>query len=138
MFTTECFIRKNTKRLQKQLENIGYHICICAKWGDSIWLDNLIMNGTIHGIGYFDSYITNITSQSEALKEFELTTTKIDCGKNEQLFLALCSLRDDTDKYQWFTDGTLWERCESDLPSKYMQMHGHKASVEEIINYFKK
>ena len=43
----------------------------------------------IHGIGYFDSYITNITSQSEALKEFELTTTKIDCGKNEQLFFSV-------------------------------------------------
>lgn len=40
-------------------------------------------------------------------------------------------------KYQWFTDGEVWEMSESDLPSKYMQIEGHKASVEELIEYFK-
>jgi hypothetical protein len=34
----------------------------------------------------------------------------IDCGENINLFLAIASLRDDTDKYQWFTDGRITVR----------------------------
>lgn len=62
----------------------------------------------------------------------------IDCGTNEDLFLALAALREDTDKGQWFCDNNdLWEQTYSDLPSRYMQMNGHKATVEEIIEHFK-
>ncbi len=35
----------------------------------------------------------------------------VDCGTNEDLFLAIAALRDDTDKYQWFTDGDKWILC---------------------------
>ena len=61
----------------------------------------------------------------------------IDCGENINLFLAIASLQDDTDKYQWFTDGNIWELNKEDLPSRYMQLNGHKATVEELIEYFK-
>jgi hypothetical protein len=62
----------------------------------------------------------------------------IDCGENIDLFLAIASLRDDTDKYQWFTDGTITEMSTEDLPSKYMMMEGHKCTVEELIKIFNK
>ena len=62
----------------------------------------------------------------------------IDCGENIDVFLAIASLRDDTDKYQWFTDGNITEMNTEDLPSKYMMMEGHKCTVEELIKIFNK
>ena len=62
----------------------------------------------------------------------------IDCGENIELFLAIASLRDDTDKYQWFTDGNITEMSTEDLPSKYMMLEGHKCTVEELIKIFNK
>ena len=65
----------------------------------------------------------------------------INCGDNLEYFLALAALRDDTDEIQWLTndDNTYWERKEYGfLPSKYIQIEGHKATLEEIIEFFKK
>lgn len=55
------------------------------------------------------------------------------------MLLALAALRDDTDRNQWFVDDVagVWERSESELPSKYMQLNGHKATPEEIVEHFK-
>ena len=62
----------------------------------------------------------------------------IDCGENIDLFLAIASLRDDTDKYQWFTDGNITEMSTEDLPSKYMMIEGHKCTVDELVKLFSK
>lgn len=65
----------------------------------------------------------------------------INCGDRVNMFLAIAALRDDTDDYQWLTNdtNTYWERKETVcLPSKYMQIEGHKATLEEIIEFFKK
>jgi hypothetical protein len=65
---------------------------------------------------------------------------KLICGDNVNYFLAVAALRDDTDDYQWLTndDHTYWERIEPIcLPSKYMQLEGHKATLEEIIESYK-
>lgn len=57
--------------------------------------------------------------------------------ESEELFLALAALRDDTAKFQWFTDGEdVWEKSDSDLPSKYIQLNGHKATVDELLKFF--
>ena len=64
----------------------------------------------------------------------------INCGDNTNMFLAIAALRDDTDDFQWLTndDHTYWERKEPIcLPSKYMQLEGHKATLEEIIENYK-
>jgi hypothetical protein len=64
----------------------------------------------------------------------------INCGDNADMFLAIAALRDDTDDFQWLTNDThtYWERKETTcLPSKYMQLEGHKATLEEIVENFK-
>lgn len=68
----------------------------------------------------------------------------IDCGTNEELFLAIAALRDDTDKYQWFTDGDLWFKCGDEVCNEtieyYLNKYGrkiHKATVNELIEHFK-
>lgn len=119
-FTQPCFIRKNTPELKKKLEEFGYIMgeslntnkskgLICTKYGKVF---NIICNA-------------------------DISKNDIDCGNNEALFLALSALRDDSDYMQWFTDGKLWEKSNNDLPSHYMQLEGHKATVEEIIEKFK-
>lgn len=118
-FTTSCFIRKNTPELRKKLEKFGYnrHPSYDNN-GQYLYLNR----------GF---YHTNVVGYSEEIERM------IDCGINEKLFLALATLRYDTDKNQWFTDGKLWEKSNNDLPSHYMQLEGHKATVEEIIVHFK-
>ena len=152
MFTTPCFIRKNTPELREKLEKLGYNICPCALFYDACWLDTNV--DTVHGIGYSDE--TYPLPQEEQLKRFlkenEIEKTPlIDCGTNEELFLALAALRDDTDKDQWFTDGTDWAIWREDssfrgkkiagfefhyLPSNTNYNKYHKATAEEIIEHF--
>lgn len=70
----------------------------------------------------------------------------IDCGTDEDLFLSIAALRDDTDKWQLFVfdgidvpdyflqKGDVWI-CSLD---KHLKENCHKATVEEIIEHFKK
>ena len=121
-FTQPCFIRKNTPEIINRLKELGiprndYDDCdrpwIAVNYG--IWI-----------------------SVDEGYNK--LFPDEIDCGTNEELFIALASLRVDSDKNQWFTDDTcgIWEMSEDELPSHYMQLEGHKATVEEIIEHLKK
>ena len=108
MFTTKCFIRKNTPELQDKLKQLGYHICSCCKFKDNIWLHNFISDKDdryeIHGLGVWDVE----DSQEEALNLYVTENANspnpaIDCGENEDLFLALAALRDDKiPDYQWY------------------------------------
>jgi hypothetical protein len=141
-FTTACYIRKNSKELQDKLKELGYRICPCCDFENAVWLSTLISEPfkgepSVHGIGYWDEEFEVSTPEQEC-EDFAKTTNNINCGTNEELFLALSALRDDTDVNQWFTDGKLWEKSNNNLPSHYMQLEGHKATVEEIIEHFKK
>ena len=121
MFTTPCFIRKNTPELKKKLEELGYKMNL-------IYLPNehnlYIGSGVYSSANFIDNYY-------------------LDCGTNEELFLALAALRDDTDKNQWLTDGKIWGKFGEDSflnPIQiisYLQSKGHKATVEEIMEHFK-
>ena len=120
-FIQSCFIRKNTPELRKKLEGLGYEM-------------NLIYSPNEHNL-YIGS---GVYSSANFIDNYYL-----DCGTNEELFLALAALRDDTDKNQWLTDGKIWGKFGEDLSLypipiiNYLQSKGHKASVEEIIEHFK-
>lgn len=120
-FTTPCFIRKNTQELRRGLEELGY------KMLSPIEYDNLECS---------DNWVNDIKSLNDC--------NGFDCGTNEELFLAIAALRDDTDKYQWFTDGDLWFKCGDKVCNEtieyYLNEYGrkiHKATVDELIEYFK-
>lgn len=74
----------------------------------------------------------------------------VDCGTNEELFLAIAALRDDTDNNQLFTNGKGdWGiyRDGSDgglsgmdfygMPNDFNLSYYHKATVNELIEHFK-
>lgn len=133
MFIQSCFIRKNTKELKEELKNIGYKFR-CRTIIDEKWNSLYCVNGLC-----FDC--NDIPDRYHSI---------IDCCANDELFLAIAALRDDTDKHQWFvhkskshwwfcTDFDLfkedYESSNEDTELKFEDWH--KASVEELIEHFK-
>lgn len=146
MFTTPCFIRKNTPELRKKLEELGY---TNGAW-ESPHFEYPYLKcfpnrkfGLFKGKGF---YITEDDYRCDG-KQWTYNPPKeyIDCADNEELFLALAALRDDTDKWQLFVfdgidvpdyflqKGDMWI-CSLD---KHLVENCHKATVEEIIEHFK-
>lgn len=126
-FLQPCFIRKNTPDLRKKLEELGYYRHPC--YGDNEYL--YLNRGFYH---------TNVVGYSEEIERM------IDCGVNEELFLALAALRYDTDKNQWVIDEAnecfgwenSWSICDKDdMNERVVYTHYRKASVKEIIENFK-
>lgn len=140
MFTTKCFIRMNTPELRSKLKDMGYRVCRCTGETTAVYL--MAGHGDIHAVH----------DESVDIFEDEVksgTCKLIDCGDNEQLFLALAAMRDDTDKDQLFTNGIDWaikrEAARGlGLPGFEYQSFPrdintplHKATIEEIMEQFK-
>lgn len=128
MFIQSAFIRKNSPYLQEKLKEMGYKTDSTSVDTGCIATSSTHSSFTVIAESRFDSTNPHVTWDNG---------NRIDCGDNENMFLVIATLRDDTDKYQWFTDGNIWEFSNDDLPSRYMQLNGHKATVDELIEYFK-
>lgn len=142
-FTTAAFIRRNTPELRKKLEELGYYLhpeCIDDDRGNYLFVNR--------------EYYLNIP-----LGYLEELSRSIDCGTNEELFLAIAALRDDTNENQWFIADSPLSISYDDIVGNDCYfvayegsvffwdinwMHAiiisgnyHKATVEELIEYFK-
>lgn len=120
-FTTQCFIRKNTANIRNILKELGYYCNPYLGWNN---LFTCVFG--VNSVYSLDDYDTNGLKEIYGL---------IDCGTNEELFLAIAALRDDTDKNQWFTDGDLWFKCGDEVCNEGRKIH--KATVNELIEHFK-
>lgn len=139
MFTTSCFIRKNTPELRKKLEELGYKPfgSVTYEWDTGWGLS------TDNRLGEFESFDNN--GLENILKcESSDYEDSIDCGDNEELFLALAALRDDKPDYQWFVwddDGVAYNKFKQYIPGEPWQdwwwFEVHKATIEELIEHFK-
>jgi len=133
MFTQKCFIRKNTPELVKNLEEMGYNVVsfgVINIFNEKPYLLS-DTNGGIYGM-------------------YDIEKGCIDCETNDELFLAIAALRDDTDKNQWFVhddsdwndkQNIFWYKCEEDsiiedLAYNLMFNDCHKATVQELIEHF--
>ena len=150
-FTTAAFIRRNTPELRKKLEELGY-----VK-NSPIWTDNCsIIWAYQYPVKGFDTpnYVIANSFDIPFDKHSLLCGEFIDCGTNEELFLAIAALRDETDENQWFTDGkdwayrlrpsycapcvTIYKTLAFDhIPEDFKMENYHKATVEELIEHFK-
>lgn len=138
MFTQKCFIRKNSKELQDKVYRLG------GRSGTCLWESEF---NTLLAVGYdyFRCY-DDECGNSESLIE----GCYIDCGTNEELFLALAALQDDSDENQWFvmdSDVYLninkgdWFKATNieggfHVGTQIEPMYCHKATVEELIEHF--
>lgn len=125
MFTERLLTSANSNELQSKLTEIGYYNTTSA--------ENRNDNFLFAQRGVFCTLRRNYVILYNFLHIY-------DCGDNEDLFLALARLRDDSYANQWFTDGeTCWELSNSEGEvSQYMIFEGHRATREEIIEHFKK
>lgn len=142
MFTQKCFIRKNTPEIRKRLDEI------CRAFienGHGEWRIHVDKNEYLFcGDEQFCDcriyfYVGRVCKPIEG----------IDCGTNTELFIAIASLRDDTDKNQWFIHKNVeFVFCDQselkhviDNTDEYMDYcvaDFHKATVSELINHFNK
>lgn len=133
MFTTPCFIRKNTPELRKKLKELGYTLHPTVLYAGN-YPQFLFCNRNMYapyGIGYREEI-----------------DRAVDCGTSSELFLAIAALRDDSDKEQYFTDNILWFKCKHNKVEEVEDMfigiifkeivrNFHKATVKELIEHFK-
>ncbi|MCS2335472.1 hypothetical protein [Bacteroides sp. BFG-606] len=151
-FITPCFIRKNTPEIRKKLEELGY-IKNSPKWTDDC---NIIWAYQYSEEKGFDTphYVIANTFDIPFDKHSRLCGKFLDCGTNEDLFLAIAALRDDTNENQWFTNGKEWAyhprtNCCAPCVTIYKTLifdyipedtnmgNYHKATVEELIEHFR-
>lgn len=69
----------------------------------------------------------------------------VNCLGNTDLFRAVTAVRNDSDFMQWFTDGYTWACCQTKKWEDYVVLsynfylrNCHKATLEELIEHFKK
>ena len=140
MFTQRCFIRKNTKELVEKLKELGYNPGFSARnnYGNSLQICCHKSHGAVYG------YEDKIDDDSDDL------AGGINCGTNEDLFLAIAALRDDSDIHQWFVmDAEIYtEISKGDwfiatdikggkhVGTQIDPLYCHKATVEELIKKF--
>ena len=129
-FIQSCFIKKNTPELIKKLEEFGYKYSTVG----GIKSNNIVAS---------KGCIYDIYPVSTIEKGFN---NCIDCGTDENLFMALAALRDDTDKHQWIIDeanecfglGDSMMICDKDdMNDRAIYTHYRKATVDEILKFFK-
>ena len=139
MFTQKCFIRKNTPEIRKRLDEIGRAFIENGHGEWRIHVDNneyLFCGDEQFCDDRIYYYIGRVCKPIEG----------IDCGTNEELFFAVAALRDDSDKFQYFTNGVFWIKCSQlelkhELDNNYEEFcvaDFHKATVKELIEHFKK
>lgn len=143
MFTHSCFIRKNSSELREKLYNLGYNIT------------NINPNSECIATSYVNENAVGICEEQFDTNNPHRTWNcagRIDCKDNENLFLAIASLRNDTDKNQWFVYDTTdciieklrtyeWLICTEDKIEDMLIydsnfLNAHKATVEELIEHF--
>lgn len=141
-FTTSCFIRENTLELRKRLEALGYKPLLSIEDGECL--------STASNLENYHSIPAVLFDDKDSYRTYDCAG-RIDCGTNEDLFLALAALRDDTDNGQFFVfeerfvsrinpdviieKGTLLKCCMDKWRMPYFPFH--KATVKELIEHFK-
>lgn len=144
-FTTPCFIRKNTANIRNRLKELGYYCNPYLGW------NNLFTS--IFGPTSIYSLDNDDINGLKEIYDF------IDCGTNEELFLAIAALRDDSNYMQWFiTDSILSVSYDDSIGNDHyftepkgimffwdenwdnatiISGRYHKATVDELIEHFK-
>lgn len=123
-FIQPCFIKRISIELKEKLKEFGYKDVGKARYyGDSQYL-------------YCDG---RVFYESPDIITYQCNRF-IDCGTNEDLFLSIAALRDDSDYMQWFTDGEKWfQNQQNDTEviryGASNPINYHKATVKEIIEH---
>lgn len=138
-FTQSCFIRKNNKELQNELKKMGYETNSITTNKGCIATTSIVGVFTVINEWQWDSADPRITWNNK---------DRLDCGDNEDLFLAIAAINDENDYMQWFVcdDGVSIFRIDQKGFSADKFVHEYmtgwdttgyrKATVKELIEKF--
>ena len=138
MFVQSVMIRKNNLELKRKLRDLGY---------DS----SGIVGGKYLATSVLTKHYSSISKEQWNSTNPHVTWNtgrRIDCGTNEELFLAIAALNTSNDYMQWFVS-----QAEKDSPKAFIKSTTHsctqslaythrwdwrcsKATVEELIRHF--
>ena len=137
-FIQPCFIRKNTPELRNKLEELGYLP------PSKIWYGENFGICTIYRDNAGEYFTFEIDDDFERI--IAPSYPYIDCGTNEELFIALASMTDNEyglTEYYIVTENCL--HYEKGSLHRYLPLQSNihpscyrKATVEELIEHFKK
>lgn len=142
MFTQPCFINKNTKELKYALKDLGY------KDDTNIWCTKSRKTYAYHYPFSSAIFLNADSLDIPFAKGSSLRGKFIDCGDNEDLFLAIAAMNDENDYMQWFVcdDGVSMFRIDQKRFSADKFVHEYmtgwdttgyrKATVKELIEEF--
>lgn len=126
MFTQTCIINKKyDNEFLNKLKHIGYEISDLD--GDEFGCEYIIAMYPFSTIDFIWS--------NQGYRDV-VSNGVIDCGTNEEMFLAIAALRDDSDIHQWFVDDyddNIWQKSEWNNANF---TKAHKATVDELIKHF--
>ena len=134
-FIQPCFIRKNIPELRKKLEELGYLP------PSKLWHDENFAICTVYRDNRGEYFTFKIDDDFERI--IVPSYLYIDCGDNEDMFLAIAALRDDKPDYQWyvwndiFVDNRFKQYIPGENWEEWWWFEVRKATVEEIIEHFK-
>lgn len=139
MYLQKCFIRTAPKELTEKLYRLGH------RKGTMFWnaTDNVLLVAEADSFRCYDNEWGNADNF--------IKKGYIDCGKSEELFLAIAALSDTTDNHQWFICdeniylptmgnkklgiGDMFQLADDHFDNSIL---AHKASVEELVEHFKR
>lgn len=136
-----CLIRKNTKELIGKLKSMGYRILNTSD--TTLDAHNYDGRGSHRKIEEGRAIITSYNKYFGVIYEIDSVALKgrIDCGTNEDLFLALAALSDDTDYMQYFIapehpKPLLCKHESIEEATSFYELY-RKMSQQELIEHFK-
>lgn len=141
MFKQSCFIRLSTTDIVDRLHRLG------GRQGTHFWYSNNLTLLVAESDKYY--CLDNEYGNAENL----IKNGFVDCQTNKELFIAIASLRNDSDKNQWFICqeeyisthtmqlvkvGTWQMNTQYDKLTYGLKHLWRKASLQELIEHFTK
>ena len=121
-YVATCCLWKCNDSIREQLKNLGYQYFTIREDADCILIDPYETDGMW--------YEYKKDALKDILKELKYGGQSIiDCGTDERSFIALASIRTDTDKNQWFA---------SNYKHRYMDCYAsyHFCTNDDYRDYF--
>lgn len=130
-FTYSAFI-ENTPEIREWLKSIG--------WKEKYVQDGYDIIVCASNTGMFSAIIKETQDWFESYSK-----ECIDCLGNPNLFKAVTAIREDSDKWQLFTDGVKWTLCYEESILMWRDIYNfpdknliHKATLSELKEHFNK
>lgn len=134
-FKYRAFI-ENTPEMREWLERLGYTPLRFSLNGKYLYARSCTWANKDHT--WEEPYF-------ETGNDIEEYSHYIDCRSNPDLFKAVTSIREDSDKWQLFTDGVKWTLCYEESILMWRDIYNfpdknliHKATLTELKEHFNK